>query len=246
VGQLPFGPWLRVSGVVDAEWEYLTGARKERATTDFLAAHIKPGITFVDVGSNVGYFTLLAASMGARVIAYEPTPAVYQRLMENVALNGFHDVTVVNAAVADKAGTLPLYQSSDDPEANNLFGEGKCLVEVPTVALDEDLAARGIPSVEVLMIDAEGAEPMVLKGAMKPMNSDKPPLILIEVNSHCLETAGSSAEVVMELLKAGGYRCVEIERFVYKGKPVLNIAALPQEHALKHGQADNDSTRGMS
>jgi FkbM family methyltransferase len=186
-------------------------------------------MTFVDVGSNVGYFTLLAASLGARVIAYEPTPAVYKRLRENVALNSLRNVTLVNAAVGNKSGTLTLYQSPDDPEANNTFGEGDCCLEVAAVTLDEDLAAHGIETVQVLKIDAEGAEPLVLTGAAKLMNSKMPPLILIEVNSHCLHAAGSSPEAVLELLQRSGYRCVEMEPELYKGQPVANVVAIPPQ-----------------
>jgi 2-polyprenyl-3-methyl-5-hydroxy-6-metoxy-1,4-benzoquinol methylase len=82
VGRLPFGPWVRVSGLVDAEWNFLLGRTKEDATTQFVKSFLRPGMTFVDVGANVGYFTLLAASLGARVVAYEPTPAVVERLRE--------------------------------------------------------------------------------------------------------------------------------------------------------------------
>lgn len=164
VGRLPFGPWVRVSGVVDAEWEFLSHRVKEEATTEFIKSFLKPGMTFVDVGANVGYFTLLAASRGCRVVAFEPTPAVVVRLHENVALNGFDEVTVVNAAVADKRGTLKLFLSPDDPEANNLY-EGSISVEVSTVSLDDALADHGVKKVDLLKIDAEGAEPMILIGA---------------------------------------------------------------------------------
>ncbi|HKO18082.1 MAG TPA: FkbM family methyltransferase, partial [Acidobacteriaceae bacterium] len=149
VGQLQFGSWVRVSGVVDAEWEYLLGHVKESATTEFLSSFIKRGMTFVDVGANVGYFTLLAASLEARVVAYEPTPAVYSRLRENVELNGLQNVTLMNAAVAEKAGSLTFHQSPDDPEANSIFGEGEC-IQVEAVALDEELSRRGIHQVDLL------------------------------------------------------------------------------------------------
>src|ERR1700727_1332934 len=72
VGQLPFGAWARVSGVVDAEGHFLQGLGKEDVTADYIKPFLRPGSTFVDVGANVGYFTLLASARGARVVAYEP------------------------------------------------------------------------------------------------------------------------------------------------------------------------------
>jgi FkbM family methyltransferase len=152
---------------------------------------------------------------------------VYKRLSENVALNSLGNVTLMNAAVANQSGTLTLYQSPDDPEANNTFGEGDRCVEVVAVTLDEDLTAQGIETVQILKIDAEGGEPLVLRGAAKLMNSTMPPLILIELNSHCLYAAGSSPEAVLELLQRSGYRCVEMERWLYKGQPVADVLAIP-------------------
>lgn len=226
VGRLRFGPWVRVSGLVDAEWEYLTGHDKEQATTEFLTSYLKPGMNFVDVGANIGYFTLLAASLGARAIAYEPTPKVFERLRENIALNGFRDVTPVNAAVAEKNGRVKLYKSEEDPEANSIFGMGECM-DVPAVALDEDLAIRGIREVQVLKIDAEGAEPFVLEGARNLLRSECHPLVVIEVNSFCLQGAGSSPASLLAKLREFHYECVEIESGSYKGGVVANVLAVP-------------------
>lgn len=226
VGRLQFGSWVRVSGVVDAEWEYLLGYVKESATTEFLSSFIKRDMTFVDVGANVGYFTLLAASLGARVVAYEPTPEVYTRLRENIELNGLQNVTLMNAAVAEKAGTLTFHQSPDDPEANSIFGEGEC-IQVQAVALDDDLSRRDIRQVDLLKIDAEGAEPLVLAGAAKLLSSEHPPVMVIEVNPYCLRNAGSSAEALLELIKSSGYRCIEIEIASYRGERVANVLAMP-------------------
>src|ERR1700761_9315974 len=61
VGRLPFGAWARVSGVVDAEWDFLQGLGKEDVPADYIKPVLKPGSAFVDVGANVGYFTLLAS-----------------------------------------------------------------------------------------------------------------------------------------------------------------------------------------
>jgi len=225
VGQLAVGPWVRVSGVVEAEWDFLLNRVKEDATTEFIKSFVQPGMTFVDAGANVGYFTLLAASLGARVISYEPTPAVFERLRENVALNGFDRVTAVNAAVADKRGVLRLYQSPEDPEANNLFdGEGVS-VEVATVSLDEDLAARGVQKVDLLKIDVEGAEPLVLAGASLLLNNPGAPAVVIEVNPVALRSANAVPATVINKLETSGYHCIELEKFLYKGETVVNILA---------------------
>ena len=227
VGRLPFGPWIRVSGAVDAEWEFLLGRGKEDATTKFIKSFLRPGMTFVDVGANIGYFTLLAASLGARVIAYEPTPAVFERLRQNVALNAFDNVALVNAAVVDQPGLLALYESPDDPEANNLFGDGNHSVKVPAVSLDDDLATRGVEKVDLLKIDAEGAEPLVLAGAVKLLGEVPSPAVVIEVNPVSLRLANFAPETISNLLRSSGYRIDELERSLFKGETVINILATP-------------------
>jgi FkbM family methyltransferase len=225
VGQLPCGAWTRVSGVVDAEWHFLQGIGKEDVTADYIKPLLRPGSTFVDVGANVGYFTLLASTLGARVVAYEPTPSVFARLRENVDLNGFQQAQLVNAAVMDKPGTLSLHLSGDDPEANSLFGDGPQSVRVPAVSLDEDLAARGIEHVDLLKIDAEGAEAFVLDGATRLLSSPNPPAILVEVNAFTLRSAGLQPSDILSRLESHGYHHTEIESLLYKGSHCANIFA---------------------
>ncbi len=224
VGHLPCGAWTRVSGVVDAEWHFLQGLGKEDVTVEYIKPFLHPGCTFVDVGANVGYFTLLAATLGARVVAYEPTPSVFARLKENVALNGFQ-ADLVNAAVMDKPGTLSLHLSGDDPEANSVFGnDGQC-VRVPAISLDEDLPAHGIEHVDLLKIDAEGAEPFVLDGATRLLSSPNPPAILVEVNAFTLNCAGLQPSDILSRLESHGYHHTEIESGTYKESYCGNIFA---------------------
>jgi FkbM family methyltransferase len=225
VGHLPCGAWTRVSGVVDAEWNFLQGIGKEDITANYIKPLLHPGSTFVDVGANVGYFTLLAASLGARVVAYEPTPSVFARLRENVDLNGFEHAELVNAAVMDKPGTLSLHLSGDDPEANSLFGHDAHSLHVLAVSLDQDLAARGIDHVDLLKIDAEGAEPFVLDGATRLLSSLHPPAILIEVNAYTLNCAGFQPSDILSRLESHGYQHTEIQTETYKGSSSSNILA---------------------
>lgn len=225
VGQIPCGAWTRVSGVVDAEWHFLKGIGKEDITAEYIKPLLRPGTTFLDVGANVGYFTLLASTLGARVVAYEPTPSVFARLKENVALNGFQHADLVNAAVMDKSGTLSLHLSGDDPEANSLFGNDPLSVSVPAVSLDDDLAARSIEHVDLLKIDAEGAEPFVLDGATRLLSSPHPPAIIIEVNAFTLNCAGLKPSDIFSRLESHGYQHTEIESSTYKGSYCGNILA---------------------
>jgi len=223
VAPIQRGVWARVSGVVDAEWGFLSRNDREPATLGYIRDFLKPGMVFVDVGANVGFFTLAAASIvgpTGRVIAYEPTPTVGKRLEENVKLNRFANVTIRPVAVADKPGSLHFYESADDPEANSVFGSG-AHSEVPAVSLDSEQLGK----VDLLKIDAEGAEPLVLSGAKKLLAAR--PTLIIEVNPIALRQAGSSAEDLMAQISSCGYQVRTIEEFSYMGEVVINALSTP-------------------
>ena len=84
----------------------------EPSMTAWLRATLKPGDTFVDVGANVGYFTLLASDLvgpTGRVVAVEPSAATRRLLERNVSSNHVANVRIVEAAVSDHIGSLPIY-----------------------------------------------------------------------------------------------------------------------------------------
>lgn len=145
----------------------------EPETSRFLAAHLRPGDTFWDIGANAGYHTLMGArAVGARgrVVAVEPDPGTCEILREQLALNGIGHCTVVQAAVADRTGSVRLVQRASDPRGNalqeidnpaidNKVGN---LVEVLSLTL-ADLAARH-PLPRLIKMDVEGAEVLALPG----------------------------------------------------------------------------------
>jgi FkbM family methyltransferase len=185
-------------------------------------------MTFLDIGANIGYFSLLAAAAigsSGRVVAFEPTPTVASRLRENILLNRFTNVTVVEAAVSGRDGHAQLSQSTEDPEANSLFGPaGEGMVKVATVSLDDELLRRKITGVDVIKIDAEGSELEVLKGARRLLTTERPAIVL-ELNPLALESGGTTPDEVLSQLKEYGYRWEEIEGALWNGVQVTNILA---------------------
>jgi FkbM family methyltransferase len=230
IAELDFDLWVRVTGLVGAEWECLRGQKKEQKSTERVCASLRPGMTFVDVGANIGYFTLLAASRvgpAGRVLSFEPTPRVCQRLRENIQLNNLSNVVTVQKAIADQAGKARFFQSSEDPEENSLFRHetGADPVDVDIATLDDELWKHNIREVDLLKIDAEGAELAVLKGARALLSAPNRPAIVLEVNPVTLGQAGIDPQQVLNLLEQYGYVWEEIERFAWQGAVVTNIFA---------------------
>ena len=139
-------PWIRSQGVWEAD------------VMKLLARFLKPGSLFVDVGANVGYHAVLAAQLGAHVVAVEPVPWTLELLHANVWRHGA-DVEILEAAASDAAGTVRI---AIDPAHRSGAQFGDEGVEVRAAPLDE-LVPEG--AVDVLKVDVEGAEPLVLRGA---------------------------------------------------------------------------------
>ena len=152
--------------------------------TRYLAGCVHPGMTVIDVGANYGYYTLLLAdAVGetGHVIAIEPNPDAVALLTQSVLLNGHAGRTrIVPSALAASAGQRLLYVPDDEPKNAALVDRadlpGGRTVEVSTVTLDE--VALACPRVDLVKIDAEGAEQEIVAGMRGLIERDKPILVL--------------------------------------------------------------------
>jgi FkbM family methyltransferase len=207
----PFRMRLRLEDNVQ-RWIYLGIYENEEIET--CRRSIGPGATCVDLGANVGWFTLHFASwVGAsgRVIACEADPNVAEDLRQNCRLNAFGNrVEILNTAVSDLPGTVRFMRSPREssgwgsvlPQPGN---QGGTTIDVPATTLDEILSSRGILDVAYLKIDVEGYEFAVLKGAALSLNAGIIRNILIEWvgTSHTMQ--GESLEEMDAVFRASGY-----------------------------------------
>ncbi|MDP1630422.1 MAG: FkbM family methyltransferase [Caulobacter sp.] len=127
--------------------------------TRWLSRILKPGAVFVDVGANMGFFSLFAASRGARVLAIEPLPTLFERMSLNMALNGF-SAHRFNEAVGPTAGTVVLYPATD-LGGTSILGAGAG-IETPVRPLLDLVREAGVDHIDALKIDVEGWEDRVL------------------------------------------------------------------------------------
>lgn len=152
--------------------------------TQFLARQVKAGMNVIDVGANFGYYTLLlgdAVGPTGRVTAVEPNPETANLLRQTVLLNGQSTQTrIIDQALSDKVGTAWLYSPDSEPKNATLVGQrdlaGGKTFEIPTVTLD-DIALPG-PRVDLIKIDAEGAEVAIVRGMQLLIERDKPTIVL--------------------------------------------------------------------
>lgn len=172
--------------------------------------YLKPGMTFVDVGANVGYYTLMAAAAvgeSGRVLAFEPSPYAFGRLAETLRSNGVSNVLAFPVGLGGVSGALPLFmpqRRGNHTPSMVAAGRGGGL-EVPVRRLDDCLAELGVERVDLMKIDVEGFEPNVVEGAAGYITRGKVGAILCEFNSHWLERNGVSAEEFFETLVGLGF-----------------------------------------
>lgn len=191
----------------------------EPETSQFVVSVLRPGDTFVDVGTHVGYFSMLsAAAVGAegRVISFEPDGRNFASLSAHVRINGFEQVETYNAAVGARSGTAELFRNADNDGGHALWDVGKHSfnalsraaperVEVQMVHLDSVLATPEGPRPRVMKIDAEGAEMDVLRGARATLETNPIPYIICEVNRYALGQMGSSETEMRAYMTELGY-----------------------------------------
>jgi FkbM family methyltransferase len=178
----------------------------------FLRGVLREGMVVVDIGANVGELTAVAAEcVGAsgRVVAFEASPENVERLRHRFA--DAHNVTVRHAAVSDRAGWLQLHLDSKSDKRHSLYASivsvpGTSIV-VPAVSLDD--MRTELAHVDVIKIDAQGAEGRILAGARALLERDHP-LVLFELWPTGLQAAGTSAADLFALLDTLGYRCVRL------------------------------------
>lgn len=154
--------------------------------TLFLARIIGPGMTLIDVGANFGYYTVLfghAVGRNGRVIAIEPVPTTAAMLHDTIALNGLNGNTqLIAAAAGDRDDVaVPLVVPPNEPKNANVTAEpSPGSIMVPSVTLDR--LTRDLSRLDLVKIDAEGAEVAIVAG-MRETIARFTPKILLEFNA---------------------------------------------------------------
>ncbi len=201
--------------------EYIQGEVIRRGTYEpeiasLILAVLRPGDLFIDIGANIGCHTLVAASCGATVCAFEPVPRLAAHLGRNVKLNRWGGrVAVEPLAVSRTTGSAVLHVASrsDDGSHSLLPGVDADAVQalpVGTITLDAYLSLAGYAIPTLIKIDVEGAEAFVLDGARGVLSASPCPLLIIETGDRLAERVNESAASVLGRLFDRGYRIFRI------------------------------------
>jgi FkbM family methyltransferase len=193
---------------------YFHGEVYEPLTVKCVIDCLRPGGTFVDVGANHGYFTVLAARLvgpSGRVIAFEPNPPVLAQLQEHLRRNTLTNVTPEPLALSDTIGSLTFFVSScptnsglsssvpeDDAFERGVLDRNRT-IQVSATTFDDWNRSQGVGRIDLMKIDVEGGESSVLRGMAETFAELPPDGIICEMRSH------STDDEVAEILTRHGY-----------------------------------------
>ncbi|MSU55766.1 MAG: FkbM family methyltransferase [Candidatus Taylorbacteria bacterium] len=181
----------------------------EPETTKLFANIIRPGMTVVDIGAHIGYFTRLFSKLaGARgqILAFEADPTNYALLVRNTSRT--KNVRCVPLAVTDKKGIVDFYHFDDKSGAHSTIPNiplpfEKRVLHVPSTSLDGWLDEQGIVAVDVVKMDIEGGESTALCGMTKTLGRAR--VLVTECAPAWIEAAGSTPLRFLQTIESAGF-----------------------------------------
>lgn len=209
-----FGAQLRCAVPTDqiGTFIYLFGIWEPHVTA-WISSRLKPGDVFVDVGANLGYYSLLASRLvgeTGKVIAVEASPSICEMLKTNVALNGATNISTINMAVTEKSGSVDIHRgpafnlgltSIHDTHPASVFE-----ASVPSGPLAA-VVGSDLSRARLIKIDVEGAEWEVVRGladALPSLRDDAE--LVMEISPQKGHRRGESVESILELFRSHGYK----------------------------------------
>lgn len=205
----------------------IEGLSKENPVLTWFGALLNPGDNVLDIGANMGYMAVIAASLVApqgRVLAFEASPQILPNLKRNIARNRCANVYIHPFAVSDKSGTVTFNIAAESRSALSSMrslGDNGETVEVPSIAIDSLLPQ--LPPIKLIKIDVEGAEQLALQGMIGLLKRDRPYLV-IELTDAWLRALGGSAAQVQALLRKNDY-----EFYTLKNGKLEHITEAPPD-----------------
>lgn len=187
----------------------------EKTEINFLQKVLRPGDIFIDVGANIGLFSLYAAravTEKGTVIAFEPTPEIYRRFVQNIELNDLINIVPVNIGLSDSATTLSLQVSENGLDGWNTFAKNAgnkftTTIDVPVNTLDNYLKESEISAerIRFIKIDVEGWEIPVIRGALKTINASENIILMVEFTESNASAAGYTTADLYDIITEQGF-----------------------------------------
>ena len=229
VHETPYGVKIYLDLANPSTWDLIQGKDPEKKVKEFFLENIKTGDTIIDVGANIGEFSLIAAEKvgpSGKIVAIEPLFETVTSLKENLELNGFQNFTILECAVGSKSSKMTLYKKNINATLGMLdpiTGEDNMVksTKINVETIDNIISSEKIDKVRMLKIDVEGYEYEVLLGCQDSFRQNKIDNILCEIHKKYLEKKGIKENIIYSFLKENGFSI----NFINKDDDRLHILA---------------------
>lgn len=185
----------------------------EKYTTILFKRFVSEGMNVIDIGANIGYYTLLAAKLvgeRGKVFAFEPELRNYALLLKNIEVNSYKNIIPLQKAVSNKTGKAKLFLDKVESGAHSLYKAEEDATQdimVDAISLDEFFKGKEYP-IDIIKIDVEGAEMTVLLGMTKIVKNNDDLKIFTEFCHPGLQISGFSAQQYWDKLVESGFKFI--------------------------------------
>lgn len=201
-------------------WNCLSkGQFYEQGASNFLASALREGDSFIDIGSHIGYFSLLASIIvgsSGQVFAIEPEPSNFDQLTTNISLNKFSNIKTFNLALGSKIEQKQFFINKDNDGGHALWNVGlhpfnknsranPVVKNINTATLDSLFEENNPDSLKLIKIDVEGSECAILQGGANMIARHNVPYIICEINRFALQQMGTSEKELRHYMELSGY-----------------------------------------
>jgi FkbM family methyltransferase len=188
----------------------------EPSITAVFEAKVQPGDVVVDVGANIGFYSVLAAKLvgaAGRVYALEPSASIRRRLDENLKLNHIANVTCYPYAAWYESGrsVLKLMDGNRGGSGLGATDNSTLCEEVEMRRLDDLIPREAWPAIRLMKVDVEGAEMAALRGAEQLLDAARDLTVICEITPDRLASLDATAAELFEFMAARGFAAYEIE-----------------------------------
>jgi FkbM family methyltransferase len=185
--------------------------------TQVLRNTLKPGMTFVDVGANIGYFTVLAAKLvgqTGKVVAFEPEPHNHHLLRRNVSRNRLTNVSMLRCALGATPGTAMIHRSATNFGDHRIYGDANsaALTQVSVETFDRAIAGQGVRLPDVVKMDTQGFECHILHGMEQFFAAGHPATVLTEYWPHGMTRSGGDPTAFLQSFANHGFTASVLTR----------------------------------
>lgn len=204
--------------------------------TELVKKEIRKGDVVLDIGANIGYYTLIFAKLVSeegKVFAFEPDPTNFALLKKNIEINEYKNVILVQKAVSNKTGKIRLYLSEDNKADHRIYDshDGRQSIEIESIRLD-DYFKNYDRKIAFIKMDIEGAEGGALQGMTNLLKENKNVKIATEFWPIGVKKFGMEPEEYLKLLLKHNFKLYHINEQEKKIEPA-NISELLETYTLE-------------